>query len=585
MYGRSLCVAMATVAMLTVGCANGPDDPGQDVVTPLPKGPITIEEGQPCLPGALKPGVFADVGIHLGVDFVHDAYPDPDPFDDSPYRWEDFAGVAVADLDHDGALDLVLTNGGGPSRLFLTGGRGPAQWQASDLVGREPIRVVTVGDVNGDGFRDLAMLSRHMPLWRQGDGKGGFAAEQPLRPGGQTAGPRQELGWDLEFSSFSLALGDLDGDGILDAYIGNQEEFDVTTDSPPWPGRELLLMGAGDGQFTDQSAWIPPRGIDDMTFIVVMADLDDDGDLDIYEINDAIPLEQLGIVVDPIWGPAQGNRLYENAGLANGELQLLDITDGSGADVVIAGMGAAVGDYDNDGLLDLYVATMLPDHNALLHNDGQLAFSDTTDALGADTMSVAHDVAWGAIFLDGDMDGWQDLLVLHGFIEASNSQYRTNPLKPPNVWFKNDGGKAFVDASASSGLGGDRWSRSPAVGDLNRDGFPDLVVGNVDAAPYIYLNGCDERPWLTVKLDRAGPNADGIGARIRVTSTGPDKTLLTQTRHILAGSEGLYGSSAPEAYFGFPVGTTTASVEVRWPDGTISTWPDLSTRRIVTIRE
>lgn len=576
-----------TPALLVVAlsCSAGPDDADETPVPP--KDPITIQEGQPCLPGALAPGVFADVGKQLGVEFVHNAYPEPDPHDDSPYRWEDFAGVATADLDGDGALDLFFTNGGGLSRVYLTGGRGPMAWQGVDFEAPEPLRVVVVADVDGDGLRDLALLSRVQPLWRRGDGAGGFGDERPIRPGGERRQREGQTGrvWSVEYSSFSLALGDLDGDGDLDAYVGNQEQFEASGN--PVPGAELLLLSDGAGGFEDHSAAIPPRGVDDLTFIASLIDLDDDGDLDIYEVNDAIPLAQLGIEADPIWGEAQGNRLYRNDGLDGlGALTLVDVTAGSGADLVVAGMGVAIGDYDNDGLVDLYVTTMLPDHNALLHNDGALAFSNVTDAMGADTMADAHDVGWGAAFFDADMDGWQDLLVLHGFIEAADPSYRKNLSEQTNVLFHNDGGTSLVDVTGASGLSGPAWSRSVAVGDLNRDGFPDLVVGNVDSAPYVYLNGCDEaRPWLTVRLDRPGPNPDGIGARIRVRTVDPDGAERTQTRHLVAGSDGLYGCGAPEGYFGFPVGTGEASIEVRWPDGVVSTWPGIPTRRLVTIRE
>ncbi len=123
------------------------------------------------------------------------------------------------------------------------------------------------------------------------------------------------------------------------------------------------------------------------------------------------------------------------------------------------------------------------------------------------------------------------------------------------------------------------WSRSPVVGDLNRDGFPDLVVGNADSPPFVYLNGCDERPWLTVKLSNTGPNTDGIQARVRATAGG-----VTQSRWILAGGDGLYGSSAPEAYFGFALGVEVVDVEVRWPDGQVDSWSELPVRRIATLR-
>ncbi len=539
---------------------------------PRPTEPITISEGMPCRPDAPPPGVFTDASELLAIDFVQSPYPPPDPEEPGGWVLEDFAGVAIADLDYDGALDLVFTNGGGPYRVYLTAGRGPGNYRGQDLHTSEqdPTRVTTVGDLNGDGNRDLVLVTRLEPTWLAGDGKGGLGVETPMIP------PRE-----VEVSIFSVALGDINGDGWLDAYLGNQQDFS-DPDDPYTPGREVLLLNDGTGGFTDASAAIPKRKIDDLTFIASLIDLDNDGDLDVYEVNDARPLDQLGIGEgEPDNDEAEGNRLYRNDGVdGDGRPILEDVTEGSGADTLIAGMGLAVGDYDNDGLVDLYVTAMLPDKNALLRNLGDLKFEDVTAERGAHTLVAAHDVGWGAVFFDADADGLLDLLVTHGFIEVADRQLRKNVDEQTNVLLRNDGDNGFEDVTTAANIEGPAWSRSPVVGDINRDGFPDLVVGNVDAAPYIQLNGCDDTPWLTVRLDGPAPNGDGIGARI--TATVGD---VTQTRLIMAGGDGLYGNSAPEAYFAFPVGTDSVDVTVHWPGGRTSEWPDLPMRRMVTIRE
>ena len=152
----------------------------------------------------------------------------------------------------------------------------------------------------------------------------------------------------------------------------------------------------------------------------------------------------------------------------------------------------------------------------------------------------------------------------------------TNPTQE-NVLLHNNAGAIFQE-HVGSGLADTGWSRSPVVGDLNRDGFVDLVVTNVAGPAHVFLNGCDGRPWLTVILVDHLPNRDAIGAEIAVEGGG-----VSQVRHIHAGSDGLYGSSAPEAYFGFPPSAMTTSVRVRWPDGTSSSFADVTLRRIATI--
>jgi hypothetical protein len=275
--------------------------------------------------------------------------------------------------------------------------------------------------------------------------------------------------------------------------------------------------------------------------------------------------------------------LLRNDGVVDEKLKLTDVSNESGAGILIPGMGLAIGDYDNDGLMDLYITAMLPNPNKLLHNIGDLEFEDTTDAVGADTMVVEHDVGWGTYFFDADMDGWIDLFVIHGYhVDLGHQEegFPKNYDQQANVLLHNNEGLHFEDVSVQAGLDGTAWSRSPAVGDLNRDGFPDLIVGNVDEAPYVYLNGCDSRPWLTVRLDKPGPNRDGLGARIVVKSD-----TLTQTRAILAGGHGLYGSSAPEAYFGFPEGTEEVTVTVYWGKDEKSVWPFVALRQIMTVRK
>jgi len=244
-------------------------------------------------------------------------------------------------------------------------------------------------------------------------------------------------------------------------------------------------------------------------------------------------------------------------------------------------MGGAVGDYNNDGLLDIYVTTMRPEANALLRNNGQMSFSEIALDVDADTLLDEHDVGWGAMFVDADADGFQDLLVLHGWLTDFDYEIGpTNFQEQANVLLKNNAGLNFEDVTSRAGLSGSgTWSRSPSIGDLNRDGFPDIVVGNANGSAGVYLNGCDDRPWLTVRLRQEGPNIHAIGARVRVLAGG-----MSQTRYIEAGGNGLYGSSAPEAYFALPVGTETATLEVRWPDAghTMSTWTDVPARYIVT---
>jgi hypothetical protein len=420
--------------------------------------------------------------------------------------------------------------------------------------------VVTLADITGDGHLD-ALLHEFSSYLVAGDGLGGFGEPVPL--------PNYVTAPDDEFEVYGFAVGDVTGDGWLDVYAGVHLEWSNQT---WWPGREWLFVGTPNG-LIDATDQLPVQSVEDRTFLVTLADFDVDGDLDFLEVNDAWSLYQQGLGDDK---ELQGNRVISNLGVdTNGHLVLSDVTGMSNAGLDVSAMGAAVGDYDNDGLEDIYVTAMLPHTNTLLRNIGGLRFEDVTFDTNAFTLDYAHDVGWGAQFLDVDSDGWQDLFVLHGWHTTDDFALGvpSNLDKQPNVLLRNKGG-VFEPDDGTANLGGDAQSRSPVVGDLNRDGFVDLIVGNADGAPYVYINGCDDRPWLTVRIQsKSGSNRYGIGAKIRVTSG-----ELAQVRTIRSGGDGLYGSSAPEAYFGFPKGTEAADVEV---NGVMV--PNVPVRRILTI--
>lgn len=521
---------------------------------------LSLEPGTPCRADAPAPGTFQNAGPAIGLSFTHDAFPTPDPGEN--YAVEDLAGSAMADLNEDGWLDLIFANGSGNLHIFWNRGD---NFEEQVIMLDDPTRVIVVADIDHDRNRDIIVVTRAETQWLRGLGGGDFAPPNPLL-----------LGNTPDVSTFSIAVGDLNGDDLVDLYFGNQQIFNED-DGTEAPGPEFLIL-AGFGDFIDASSLIPPAPLEDLTYLTVLSDLDGDGDLDIYEINDA---RDYGLS-DQAGSENGGNRLLRNDGrTADGGVLLTDITKESGTGVNISGMGGGAADVDNDGRIDLFVTVMLPDANALLKNNGDMAFEDITTNANADTMTEAHDVAWGSVFFDANMDGWTDLYVCHGFLETgSDPTQRNNYPNQPNSLLLNQGDGTFKDSSVDSGVASDRSSRSPIVGDLNRDGFPDLVVANVNDTANIYLNGCDSRPWLTVALDGGQGNRDAVGALIRVDAMG-----LQQVREIQLGSNSLYGTSAPEAYFGFSPGTEAVDIEVRWPDGTIERHNAIPVRHRLTLRK
>ncbi len=526
-----------------------------------------------CRLGAPPPGTFTESAEAVGITFAHNGASSGAEMGEV----RDYAGAGLGDLDGDGLLDLYLTNISGPDRVYLSRGANPGTLRATvvdvvDTGAANDLRV-TLADVDGDRDLDALVSPADGNAWLENDGLGRFVAAHPI----------VSAQLDGLLNTYSVAVGDLDGNGWLDLFIGNHTvSYDES--SPGIPAPELLFLNRGGGVLEEVSDRLPKQKVDDETWLVALLDFDDDGDLDLYEVNDAWSPAELGI--DPNDTRQIGCRLYRNDGLAAGDgaLKLTDVSDGSHADVTISAMGGAFSDFDGDGDVDLYVTTMRHTANALLRNDGPFQFSDVTNDLHADSLTDAHDVGWGAVFFDADMDGWEDLFVAHGWHTTGVFAEGTplNQKLQPDVLLRNQGGARFQDVTDAARVGGPGMSRSPVVGDLNRDGFPDLVVAVVSERPYVYLNGCAaSAPTLTVRLDDRGPNGYGVGARVRVAAGG-----RVQTRWLAPGSDGLYGSSAPELYFGFDATLTDThvAIEVRWPDGETTTHADIPLRHRVTMR-
>lgn len=571
MRRRSLVIFPVNAALwlASSACSNAdaPAAPAAEVTFEIDGVTVTLTPPEPCRSDASAPGQFTEARDPLGIDF---SYVSMLETENGPEE-QDIAGVAMADLDGDGALDLYFGNWGGPDGVYLTGGRGPLAFERAPSDGKASgAPVVSVVDVDGDGALDvLHGGSQTGTAWSKGDGRGGFAA--------RTLFPQVD-----PFAPIPAAHGftsaDVDGDGYLDICVAFHDVF--LEDGQNWPATEWLTAMTPAG-LVDRTSALDQSPIDDLTFACSLIDLDDDGDPDLIETNDAHSLASLGL--DPSKPEIQGNRI-----LRNDDGVFTDISASTNADIKISSMGIALGDYDNDGRPDLYVTSMPPLPSALLRNKGGMVFEDTTYDAEADTLFPEHDVGWGTVFVDADSDGWLDLFVLHGFHLDNNlaaGGVVENRDDQPNVLLRNRGDGTFEDVTESAGVGDRGWARSPAVGDLDRDGFPDLAVSNADGKPAVFLNGCDERPWLAVELRSGTHNTRGIGARIRaVGTTAGVPNAFIQSRWVLGGGDGLYGSSAPEVHFGFPAGTDAVNLEVLWPDGKVSRIGGLPVRRFAELR-
>jgi len=476
-------------------------------------------------------------------------------------------GVGLIDFDNDGWLDIYLVNGS--TRAALQGTE-PAPRAAlfrnnhnltfTDVTDRAGVANrrwgfgVAAGDFDNDGWTDL-YVTNHGPnrLYRNNhDGTFTDVAERM----GVTAG-----GW-----STCASFGDYDGDGRLDLFVPGYVDMDPErspTSATPclYRGEPVMcgprgLRGAPDRLFHnegDRFVDVTARaGVRDSAgyygFATAWIDVDDDGHLDLLVVNDSAP-----------------NYFYRNTG--KGTFEEIGFPSGFSVNEdgrEQAGMGLALGDYDNDGRVDAYITNFSDDSNTLRRNLGGAAFADMTGALGLRTPTLPF-LGWGTGFLDYDNDGWLDLFVANGHVYPQVDRFdwgMTWAQRP--LLFHNRGGTRFdeVPAATGSGLAAVLPARGAAFGDLDNDGRIDIVINNHDQRPTLLRNVAPAGHWISIAVTQsAGGPRDAIGAVVTV-----EAGAQRLRRDVVSG--GSYCSQSDlRAHFGLGRTTTIDRIIVRWPDG------------------
>lgn len=472
-------------------------------------------------------------------------------------------GAAVGDYDRDGDYDLYLLNQLGLPNQFLrseTIGGARRYADITDQLGLGDTglsRMALFADFDNDRQTDLLLLNDDEPtetypasrLWRNHGGQFfDVTADSGLEPIGYIRG--------------GACLGDYDGDGLLDIYMGLWL-FQGERDAPLFPGRNHLYRNLGGMRFEDVTDSAGVGTLDRDTFACVFADFDNDGDADLY------------VAVDH-----SSDAYYRNDGGT-----LVDDTIAVGATHTGNDMGLAVADFDDDGDLDIY-STNITDFNGLgttryntllvnqLTESGEMRFVDEAEARGvADT-----DWGWGTEFVDVDNDGDLDLYAVNGFDQYLGS---ISPalLDAPEVLLINDGSGQFErNVGGGADFVGD--ARAAIAFDYDLDGDQDLLVTNIDDETVLLENQtAGAGHWLDVLLvGECGFNSDAVGARIYVTAAG-----RTQMREVTAG--GSYLSGRPlEQHFGLGE-STAATVRVIWPGGLEEIFDDIpADHRVVIVR-
>ncbi len=523
--------------------------------------------------------VFEDVAAEAGLDFQH--------FSGSPekqYILESMSGgVAWIDFDRDGWMDLYLVNGGRwedlvqgkrtvSNALYRNDGDGTFTnvTEKAGVGNRHWGMGVAAGDYDNDGWVDLFVCNYGPNTLYRNNGDGTFKDMTG------TAGVGDGR-WGV-----SASWGDYDADGWLDLYVTNTVQFDYKNPDPMechYRGitvqcgplgmvgdSDILYRNNRDGTFSDLSE---KAGVSDVPpsygLGAIWTDYDNDGDLDLYVAND----QMANFLFRNL-----GDGTFEETGLFAGAAFSDDGTaQGS--------MGVDFGDYDRDGLLDIYITHFSDDYNTLFRNLGQGRFRDMTRGAGL-TFSSWPMVGWGTGFADLDHDGWEDIFAANGHVFPQVDGYKIGTsFHQRSQVFRNLGDGKFQEVSAGLDKLKSWSSRGVAFADFDNDGDIDVAVNNLDGVPWLLRNrkGSQAGNWLLLSLEGTRTNRSAIGTRVTL-ETGEGK----QIREVRGGSS--YESTHDfRVHFGLGGLETVKKLIVRWTDGTTQDFENLSVNRVYRLKE
>jgi hypothetical protein len=503
------------------------------------------------------------------------------------------SGVGLLDYDNDGWLDIYLVNG---STYEAEKGTAPAPHAAlfhnnhdgtftnvAEKAGVTNDRWgfgVAIGDFDNDGWPDIFV--------------GNFGKNRLYHNNhnGTFTDVAEKAGVALGNWSTGATFGDYDGDGKLDLFVPGYIHYDIS--NPPAPGTKAVAFAGcqfrgiptmcgprglqgehdhlfhnnGDSTFTDVSE---KAGVSDPNayygFSSIFVDLNNDGKVDLIVADDSTP-NYLYI--------NKGNGKFEDDSYASGFALNQDGRE-------IAGMGISVGDYQNNGWLDIVATDFSDDYKVLFHNDGDANFTDISYHAGIAQEGIPF-LGWAVGFMDYDNDGWKDIFMVNGHVYPQVDKYDwgTSFAERPLLFHNLNGQKfEYVPPVKGTGLADVIPGRGAAFGDLFNDGKIDVVISAIDNAPVLLRNvNPDTHHWVEMKLI-GGPKSprDAVGTAVYVTAGG-----VKRRDDVLSGGSYL-SSNDQRVHFGLGDTAKVDQVEIHWPSGAIEKMTLPNADRIYTIQE
>ena len=518
---------------------------------------------------------FTNVTAAAGIKFVH--------FKGnkgiSINREEFGPGVCVADFDGDGWQDIYFVNG---RDLYNRGisvnnalyrnnhdGTFTDVTEKAGVAGTGYGLGCVWGDFDNDGFPDLFVTQYGRNVLYRNNGNGTFTdVTDKAGVAGNESGA---------FHSGATFF-DYDRDGWLDLYVGSYVALgdkrycqlgDVLSSCAPSEYRgspDALYHNNRDGTFTNVTAAAKIYQPDGKNLSVAAADYDDDGWPDLFVANDGL-----------------NAYLYHNE--RNGTFKEIGLVTGMALNAqgrVMAAMCISLGDYDNDGRLDLYISDFQRSSDHVWHNDGKGFFAEVSDQAGI-TRPTRDVLSFGGGFFDYDNDGWLDLFIANGHVYPEVEQATPGThYRQINSLFHNEGNGKFAEVGklAGTGFGTPYVGRGVAFADFDNDGFMDVVVANNGDSPLVLHNsGGNGNHFLNFRLLGTKSNRDSMGARIRVVAA-----TMSQIREIAGGGSYLSQSDL-RANFGLGKAGRAETVEVSWPSGLRQVFHNVEADKFYLIEE
>lgn len=500
----------AILGMIVVAACDGTPEPLPEPTCDPPRGPPM--------------GRFVDVTEQAGIAFVYAA---------TGFQG---GGLAVADLDGDGRADIVAARRAGGLAVFQNlGSLGFREVADSGIAATTAATAIGAADLDNDGDRDLVLVGEAVTQVMRNRGDGRFDEAARFAEAGTTE---------------HVLPVDLDGDGLLDLYFSH---YDLRSAVGP---RNRLYMNRGGLQFA--AAGMAGIGL---SWTATAFDFDTDGDQDLYVANDTLlPDFGTGESATSLW---PGDVFLRNDGPGpDGVPSFTDVAVELGLAAPRSSMGGILGDFDEDGRLDLYV----PDFGAkkLFLRDPAGAYVESAATFGLSATARVNAqcppgvraeeclvLSWSAALADFDLDGHDELVVGNG--ETSPGDV------PPVLMFARGTERAFDELSPEIPC---MDARGLVVTDLDADGDLDIVIAPKDGPLAVYENrGTPPKTWLHVTLRGRASNREGVGAVVTA--------YLASGRTIIRpiGAGGVIHTATPaEAFFGLG-DDEVERIEVRWPSG------------------